>query len=279
MKRSSALATHRSAIVALFRAWLIGVCAFAALPAAVASAGAEAAAASSASRPRLLVETQVAWQGRNDVQSPNDAGGTRFALDDITGDGPAIAPRVSLRWPLPQQWGDGRHEVEVLLAPLRLEETGSSATAIRFEGASFAPGAVRAGYRFDSWRVGWRWRWIDRPDLIVRVGATAKIRDAQIELVQGTLRASKDNTGFVPLLHASVERPIAAGWSWAADIDALGGGPGYAIDAGAVVRYAFEGPWMVQGGVRFLDGGADNDEVYAFARFTGLTLGIAYRFQ
>jgi hypothetical protein len=274
MTRSSALATHRPAIVP---ACLIGVWAVFAPLQAIASAG--TGSAPSSSTPRLLIETQVAWQGRNDVQSPNDAGGTRFALDDITGDGPAIAPRASLRWPLPQHWGDGRHEVEVLLAPLRLEETGRSAAAIRFEGASFAPGTVRAGYRFDSWRLGWRWRWIDRPDLVVRVGATAKIRDAEIELVQGTLRASKDNTGFVPLLHASVERPIAAGWSWAADIDALGGGPGYAIDAGAVVRYAFEGPWLVQGGVRFLDGGADNDEVYAFARFTGLTLGIAYRFQ
>jgi hypothetical protein len=240
---------------------------------------AETVAVAAQGGPRLLLETQVAWQGRNDVQSPNDAGGTRFALDEITGDGPAIAPRVSLRWPLGERWGDGRHEVEVLLAPLRLEETGASAGAVRFEGQHFVPGPLRASYRFDSWRVGWRWRWIDRPDLVVRVGATAKIRDAEIELIQGALRASKDNTGFVPLLHASVERPLAQGWSWALDVDALGGGPGYAIDAGAVLRYGFEGPWMLQGGVRFLDGGADNDEVYAFARFTGLTLGIAYRFQ
>lgn len=254
---------------------LLGLC----LAAAPIVAAGEAVDRAAAPGPRLLLETQVAWQARNDVQSPNDARGTRFALDDITGDGPAIAPRVSLRWPLGERWGDGRHEVEVLLAPLRLEETGASAGTVRFEGQSFAPGPVRASYRFDSWRVGWRWRWIDRPDLVVRVGATAKVRDAEIELVQGSLRASKDNTGFVPLLHASVERPLSQGWSWALDVDALGGGPGYAIDAGAVLRYGFEGPWMLQGGVRFLDGGADSDEVYAFARFTGLTLGIAYRFQ
>lgn len=242
-------------------------------------ASGETAVQSAAAGPRLLVEAQLAWQGRNDVQSPNDAAGTRFALDDITGDGPVLAPRISLRWPLGEAWGDGRHEVELLLAPLRLEETGESRATVDFEGETFAAGSLRAGYRFDSWRVGWRWRWIDRPDLVVRVGATAKIRDAQIELIQGTRRASKTNTGFVPLLHASVERPLAQGWSWALDVDALGGGPGYAVDAGAVLRYAFEGPWMLQGGVRFLDGGADNDEVYAFARFTGLTLGVAYRFQ
>jgi hypothetical protein len=244
-------------------------------------AGLATARADTTSVPRLqvVVEAQVAWQRRNDVQSPNDSRGTRFALDDITGDGPAVTPRVSLRWPLGERWGDGRHEVEVLLAPLRLAGTGLSGRAVQFEGGSFAPGVVRGSYRFDSWRVGWRWRWIDRPDLVVRVGATAKVRDAEIELVQGALRASKNNTGFVPLLHASVERPLSRGWSWALDIDALGGGPGYAIDAGAVLRYVFDGPWMLQGGVRFLDGGADSDEVYAFARFTSLTLGIAYRLQ
>ena len=258
--------------------WTVMLCVGLATAQAATSSGSGGEGAS-ASGLQVVVEAQVAWQRRNDVQSPNDSRGTRFALDDITGDGPAVAPRVSLRWPLGERWGDGRHEVEVLLAPLRLEETGLSSGAVEFEGGSFVPGVLRASYRFDSWRVGWRWRWIDRPDLVVRVGATAKIRDAEIELVQGALRASKDNTGFVPLLHASVERPMSQGWSWALDVDALGGGPGYAIDAGAVLRYAFAGPWMLQSGVRFLDGGADSDEVYAFARFTSLTLGIAYRLQ
>lgn len=224
--------------------------------------------------PQLVVEAQVAWQGRNDVQSPNGATATRFALDDITGDGPAVTPRISLRWPI----GRGRHELLGLVQPLRLDESGTSGVPIRFEGATFAAGTLRARYQFDSWRFGWRYRWIDRPDLIVRVGATAKIRDARIELVQGASRASKTNTGFVPLLHASVERPVAAGWVWALDVDALAGGPGYAVDAGAMLRYAMSEHWAVQGGIRFLDGGADNDEVYAFARFTGLTLGVVRRF-
>ncbi len=223
---------------------------------------------------QLSIEAQWAWQGRNDVQSPNSAAATRFALDDITGDGPVLTPRFALLWPI----GATRHEVLGLGQPLRLDEAGSADGSIRFEGATFAAGTLRARYRFDSWRIGWRYRWIDRPDLIVRVGATAKIRDARIELIQGATRARKDNTGFVPLLHLSVERPAASGWSWALDVDALAGGPGYAIDAGAVLRYALSDRWAVQGGVRFLDGGADNDEVYAFARFTGLTIGVVRRF-
>lgn len=223
----------------------------------------------------ITLDGQWSWQGRNDVQSPNDASASRFALDDITGDGPVLSPRLQVLWPV----GEGRHEIVALLAPLRIDGSGTTAAATRFEGETFLPGALRARYQFDSWRLGWRYRWIDRPDLLVRLGATAKLRDASIELIQGGVSARKDNTGFVPLLHASVEKPLGGRWSLAADIDGLAGGPGYAVDAGARLRYAISDDWIVHGGVRFLDGGADNDEVYAFARFTSITLGFARRFQ
>jgi hypothetical protein len=223
----------------------------------------------------ITLDGQWSWQGRNDVQSPNDASASRFALDDITGDGPVLSPRLQLLWPV----GEGRHEVVALVAPLRIDGSGTTAAPTRFEGTTFTPGVVRARYQFDSWRLGWRYRWIDRPDLVVRVGATAKLRDASIELIQGSASARKDNTGFVPLLHASIEKTLGGPWSVAADIDGLAGGPGYAVDAGARIRYAISDDWSVHAGVRFLDGGADNDEVYAFARFTSLTLGFAHRFQ
>lgn len=230
---------------------------------------------SSALAAEITLDGQWSWQGRNDVQSPNDSSASRFALDDITGDGPVLSPRLQLLWPI----GAGRHEVVALIAPLRIDGSGSRAAPTRFEGTTFAPGVMRARYQFDSWRVGWRYRWIDRPDLLVRLGATAKLRDASIELIQGSASARKDNTGFVPLLHVSVEKPLGGRWSLAADIDGLAGGPGYAVDAGARIRYAISDDWSVHSGVRFLDGGADSDEVYAFARFTSVTLGFARRFQ
>ncbi len=222
----------------------------------------------------VSLEGQWSWQSRNDVQSPNDASASRFALDDITGDGPVLQPRLQLLWPV----RSGRHEVSALFAPLRIAGAGSTATNLRFEGTAFAPGALRARYQFDSWRIGWRYRWIDRPDLTVRVGVTAKLRDASIELIQGSTSARKDNTGFVPLLHASVAKPLGGRWSFAADIDGLAGGPGYAVDAGVRLHYAVSEQLTLQAGARFLDGGADSDEVYAFARVTSLTFGFARRF-
>jgi len=241
----------------------------AALFAVVLSAGVPAAQASGM---QVDLEGVAAWQGRNVVQSPNDATATRFSLKTLTGSGPAWTGRLQASGRIKD-----RHEWRVLVAPLSVSGTGASAVPIRFEGAVFAPGQVNADYRFDSWRATWRWRWIDREDLVVKVGATAKVRDASIRLSQGTVSARKENTGFVPLLHGAFERRIRDRWALEGDIDALAGGPGYAVDAGLRVSRELSPGWRVTGGVRWLDGGADNDEVYSFATFTSVTLGVAWR--
>ncbi len=231
--------------------------------------------ASAAGRPLVLdVEGLAAWQGRNVAQVPNDAAGTRFAIDSVTGSGPFATARVQIAWPLGE-----RQELRLLAAPLSVSESGLLGAPVNFQGQRFAAGAVRARYRFDSWRATWRYRWIDRPDLSVKLGFTAKIRDASIGLAQGAVSASKDDTGFVPLLHAALERPLGHHWALQADIDAAAGGPGYAVDAGIRLARDLGGGWSAHAGVRFLDGGADNDEVYAFARFSSVTLGVSRRFD
>lgn len=224
--------------------------------------------------PRFVLDAELyaASQGRNVAQAPNDATGTRFSIASLTGSGPYVAPRLQLAWPAGQ-----RSEWRLLLAPLSVSDTGRATAPIRFQGSNFAGGPIQARYQFNSWRATWRWRWIDREDLIVKVGFTGKIRDAGIRLRQGNLSAEKNNTGFVPLLHAAFERPLTDSWTFDGDIDALAGGPGYAIDAGLRLSRVVAPGWSVGASVRYLDGGADNDEVYAFARFT--SVGLAVRWQ
>lgn len=248
--------------------WIIG------LLACMAGAPGQESRAAGAAGVTVDVEALGSWQLRNDVRSPNVAPSTRFALDALTGEGPFVAPRLQVALPAGE-----RSEWRLLAAPLSLSRAGVLGSPVSFEGETFGAGAVRARYRFDSWRLTWRWHWIDRPDLSVKLGFTAKLRDASIELRQGTLAARKTNTGFVPLLHAAVERPLAGRWSWQADLDALAGGPGYAVDAGARLVRDLGGGWSAHAGMRFLDGGADNDEVYAFASFASVTLGFARRFE
>ena len=225
-----------------------------------------------ASQPQIDIEWVRASQGRNVVQVPNDASGSRFSLDALTGSGPVDTPRVQVSW----RSGD-KQEWRLLAAPLSLSGSSVSVVPIDFQGRRFLAGPISARYQFDSWRATWRYRWIDREDLVVKVGATAKIRDASIRLKSGVLEASKDNTGFVPLLHVAVERPLSAQWRLEADVDALAGGPGYAVDAGVRLARNVSSGWSIHAGARYLDGGADNDEVYAFADFTSVTLGVTWR--
>jgi hypothetical protein len=225
-----------------------------------------------ASQPQIDIEWVRASQGRNLVQVPNDASGSRFSLDALTGSGPVDTPRVQVSW----RSGD-KQEWRLLAAPLSLSGSSVSVVPIDFQERRFLAGPISARYQFDSWRATWRYRWIDREDLVVKVGATAKIRDASIRLKSGVLEASKDNTGFVPLLHVALERPLSAQWRLEADVDALAGGPGYAVDAGVRLARNVSSGWSIHAGARYLDGGADNDEVYAFADFTSVTLGVTWR--
>lgn len=220
----------------------------------------------------LEVEAGIAWQDKNDVQIPNDGTGTRFALDRVTGSGPFFAPRLQLSTGVAP-----RHELRFVAAPLSIKESGNLAGPVRFQGQNYAAGAVEATYRFNSYRATWRYTVLEDRDWTVKLGVTAKIRDAEITLRQGGITTTKDNTGFVPLLHLYAERRLDARSRLTFEGDALAGGPGYAVDVSG--RYVRDlGPrWSWFGGMRLLDGGADSSGVYNFARFYYLTTGFGLR--
>ena len=79
------------------------------------------------------VEALGGWQGRNVAQVPNVATSTRFSIDDITGSGPFLQPRLQLAGTVGE-----RSEWRVLLAPLGVDERGRLERAVSFQGSSFA---------------------------------------------------------------------------------------------------------------------------------------------
>jgi hypothetical protein len=181
----------------------------------------------------LEVETGAVWQSRNQIHIPDSSEGTRFALTDIQRNGPDAQRRVELTWNMAH-----RHSVRFVYAPLAFSGTGAFEMPVRFAGGSFTPGtAVDSEYKFDSYRLSYRyllhesehWRW--------RIGATAFIRDARVELRQQGIVASDSNVGFVPLLSASLEYDVAPHWTALLDFDGLVSTQGRAIDAAAKIRY------------------------------------------
>ena len=233
-----------------------------------------ASAAASEQRFALHVEAGAVWQARNDVQIPNDDQGTRFSLEDVAGSGPWATLRVEGLWSI----GD-RHQLRALYAPLSFSESGFLETDTRFADSVFdADEPVDVRYQFDSWRVGYRYRAVTRERWNLWVGGTLKVRDAEIRLSQDGVRDSDEDVGFVPLLHLAGEYRFDDQWSVAADMDALAGGPGRAVDLGVRLEYRVDDRWRVGLGYRTLEGVADTDDVYNFSWFNAAVLSATMSF-
>jgi hypothetical protein len=223
----------------------------------------------------LIVELEggPVWQSRNDVQIPNNEEGSRFSLEDLQDNGPWPAARLYLTWNI-----SPRQALRALAAPLTVTETEVLPSRTRFAGATFDAGVpTEATYQFNSWRLtysyrfhrGERWWW--------RVGFTAKIRDARIELDQNGTAAKKTDVGFVPLLHVRGGYRFSQRWRVVLDADALAGGPGRAEDASVKLYADLGAGWSVAVGYRTLEGGADVDEVYNFAWLHYAVASLSYR--
>ena len=118
-------------------------CIVAMLPIALARAGESDPAWPS--RTEASVELAAAWQTRNDAAIPGDTG-TRFALDELTGDGPFFAPRLEFF-----HTGSRRHGFRAVYAPLEFERGGVLDMPVDFDGVTFdADTPTRGTYRFRS---------------------------------------------------------------------------------------------------------------------------------
>lgn len=219
------------------------------------------------------LETGPVWQTRNYVQIPNDQSATRFSLVDLLGNGPWPAARVYVTWNV-----SPRHALRVLLAPLSVTATGNPAGAISFAGESFAVGQeVEGTYRFNSWRLTYRYHVAQRPTLDLWVGFSAKIRDAEIRLRQGQTTGRDTDVGFVPLLNLAADWRVSERAHLLFDFDGLAGGPGRAFDTSVQVGYDLGERWRLSAGYRTLEGGADVDSVYAIAWLHYGVVSVVYR--
>jgi hypothetical protein len=209
----------------------------------------------------LELEAGPVWQTKNDLQIPNDASATRFSLVDLVGKGPVAAGRLYLTWNIAP-----RHGLRALAAPFRIVETGTPVGDISFAGEDFDAGEqVEATYKFNSWRLSYRYRLRDGERSRLWIGFTAKIRDAKVELRQGDVVGTETDVGFVPLLHVSADIGLARRLRLLLDADGLAGGPGRAIDAAVKVGFDVSDAWRLALGYRTLEGGADVDSAYNFA--------------
>lgn len=218
------------------------------------------------------LETGGVWFSRNDIRIPSDTG-TKFDMTSLTGSGPAVFARLDGHWNI-----NDKHGLRVVLAPLEVSDTGDLPAETRFAGETFAAGTTEGTYKFNIYKLTYRYTFVDKPGLQWRVGFTAAVRDANVELRQGALQANDDNVGFVPALHLSSDYRVAERWMLRFDFDGLAGGPGRLFDVALKLDYAVNDNWRVGGGYRTLEGGADTDDVYSFGWLHYAVVDVRYRF-
>ena len=244
----------------------------AALLAAVALASA-ASLANAQDRWRFDIENGAAISGYNDVAIPGNTG-TRFSMtDDLTSDTEYFwRVRADFRFA-------PKHVVSALIAPLTIDSSGTFASPVDFAGSTFAAGVpVDGTWTFNSYRVTYRYEPWRKDTWMLGFGVTAKVRDAVIRLESNGLSAEKTDLGVVPLINFKFERRLGGRATFLLEGDALAAPQGRAEDVFAGVVVDAGTRWSIKAGYRFLEGGADNDEVYTFAAVHYIAAGVVFRF-
>jgi len=219
------------------------------------------------------LETGLVFTGYNNVRIPGNNGTLLSFKDDLKSE-TELFYRVRLNYTI-----NGRHTISLLYAPLSIKSMGSVSNDILFEGAVFpANTEITGDYKFNSYRVTYRYDIVKKPKIEFGLGFTGKIRDARIALSSPGLTAEKINTGFVPIINFRLLWIIDNKFGLLLEGDALAAPQGRAEDVLFAATYTLSNRFKIRAGYRILEGGADNDEVYTFSLFHYAAVGLSYTF-
>lgn len=217
------------------------------------------------------LEIGPVWQSRNEVRIPSDSG-SLVSIKDFS-KGSSLSGRIYLGYHL-----SDKSELRVLFAPLTIQATANYPT-FSFQGTTFAEfWPTTSLYRFNSYRVTYRYLFHSRNAWKLWVGFTGKIRDAEIAFSQRDFRQSKEDVGFVPLLHFRAKYQIGEKDFVDLDFDALAAPQGRAEDVSLKYWFPLGETVMANVGYRLLEGGADNDKVFTFAFLHYAVAAIEFTF-
>lgn len=223
----------------------------------------------------LDLETGIAFPRSNDVRVPNETGTLISLTDDLTAQSaPFFRARVDFALA-------ERHHIVLFGAPLTLKSSGKSDKDIHFAGKDYPAGAeLEAKYKFNSWRLTYRYDLVRSARWTVGLGLTAKIRDAAITLSGDGASSETTDFGFVPLLNFLIRWDFSDLWGILLEGDAAAapGGQGRAEDVLLAILYRPSRRLTLRAGYRILEGGADVDQVYNFAWIDFASVGATITF-
>jgi hypothetical protein len=225
-------------------------------------------------QPLIDLESGLVFTGYNDVRIPGDEG-TLFSLKDDLVSKTAFFYRIRLDYTI-----KSRHTLSLLYAPLKTKSEGNMAQDVLFEGVIFpANTELKGTYKFNSYRLTYRYDIVKKPRVEFGLGFTAKIRDAKIAISSPGSYSEKTNVGFVPIINFRLLWKIDDTFGLLLYGDALAAPQGRAEDVLIAATFRLSDRLGIRAGYRILEGGADNDEVYNFSLFNYASVGITYTFK
>ena len=219
------------------------------------------------------LETGVVKSGYNNVRIPGKDG-TKFSLkNDIP-----LDESVFFRLEFVNRYSNNRG-LRFLYAPLTLEGDGKLTKDIEFKNKTFLSGSdVNALYQFNSYRLTYFRSFCPQKNLNLDFGITGKVRYAKIRIKDNNQVAEKTDLGFVPLIYLNMKFKMNEKCDILFGGDMLVAPQGRAEDILTAITYQVSQKVKLKTGYRFLEGGADNDEVYTFAFVNYFVIGATIEF-
>lgn len=207
----------------------------------------------------------------NKVRIPN-AGGTLVNLAPELSSDPKAFYRIRAGYLIGK-----RHLISALYAPLMLRYDGAFTRDVAFNNLNFRAGQpLSVHYKFNSYRLTYRYDFIATGRWRVGAGLTGKIRDADIRFRNESEDTHYDNIGFVPLINFYASYKPSYRWTFIVEGDALAAKQGRAEDIFGGIAYQVNNKLGIKLGYRMLEGGADNDKIYNFSWINYASAGLLF---
>lgn len=210
----------------------------------------------------------------NKVRIPA-AGGTQFDLaKDL-----AIQNRFTYRMRANYTIND-RHVISALYAPLTVRSKGRLKEMVVYSGETYnAEENVSAKYKFNSYRLTYRYLIVANDRTKFGLGLTAKVRDANISLSQGGTSSDFPDLGVVPLINFYLNTMMGDKLHLLFEGDALVSKQGRAEDIFLGLSYPVNERVAAKAGIRTLEGGADVEKNYNFTWINYAAVGVVVTFE
>jgi hypothetical protein len=162
----------------------------------------------------------------------------------------------------------------------RQELRFSTTTGLRsYSGITdFWPSAARfdSNVGLDQPRATYRYTWLSRPDLDLKVGLTSNLTPLGSSLHSGLSASTR--FAALPLMHLSGIGRLSENWRVSVDADGLWTARGRSLDFGLNVGYNLNRSFQLFGGYRLSDFAGDAEDYYGSTTTNSANVGLRYNF-